>query len=79
VWRAMQKAFFASDRDEPAKHGHEPLPPITLPERAGAILLIAASVTVGLFPQILLNVIAPALNGPLFSGLRDGLSNGRWP
>jgi NADH-quinone oxidoreductase subunit M len=73
VWRAMQKAFFSGDTDEPGKQ-HEPLPPISLPERLGAILLITASVTVGLFPQLLLNVITPALNGPLFLGLR----NGRW-
>jgi len=75
VWRAMQKAFFAADTDVPTTHTHEPLPPISLPERLGAILLIASSVIVGLFPQLLLNVITPALNGPLFLGLR----NGRWP
>jgi NADH-quinone oxidoreductase subunit M len=72
VWRAMQKAFFASDTDASPKHDHEPLSPISLPERLGAILLIASSVTVGLFPQLLLNVITPALNGPLFLGLRNG-------
>jgi NADH-quinone oxidoreductase subunit M len=75
VWRAMQKVFFAADADAPPAHDHEPLPPISLPERLGAILLIASSVIVGLFPQLLLNVITPALNGPLFLGLR----NGRWP
>jgi NADH-quinone oxidoreductase subunit M len=74
VWRATQKAFFASDADAPATHDHKHLPPISLPERLGAILLISASVTVGIFPQLLLNVITPALNGPLFLGLR----NGRW-
>jgi NADH-quinone oxidoreductase subunit M len=76
VWRAMQKAFFSGNTDAPPPHDHEPLPPISLPERLGAILLIGASATVGLFPQILLNVITPALNGPLFSGLRN---IGRWP
>jgi NADH-quinone oxidoreductase subunit M len=72
VWRAMQKAFFSSDAA--GDRAHEPLPPISLPERLGAVLLIASSVTVGIFPQLLLNVITPALNGPIFSGLR----NGRW-
>jgi len=72
VWRAMQKAFFAESRraERPPDH---PLPPITLPERIGAIILIAASVLVGVYPQMLLNVIMPALNSPLFEGLRKGV------
>jgi len=82
VWRAMQKAFFA----EPAQanavvhheasdhHTSEALPPITLPERLGAILLIATSITIGIYPQILLKLIVPALNSPLF----DGIRRGRW-
>ena len=75
IWRAMQKAFSRGRRrcSQP-RHAHEPLPPISLPERLGAMLLIATSVTVGLFPQLLLNVITPALNSPLFAGLH----NGRW-
>ena len=67
----MQKAFFAEAGHAPAAH-HDPLPPITLPERLGAIILIAASVIVGLYPQMLLNIIVPALNSPLFDGLRKG-------
>ena len=71
VWRAMQKAFFADSRGEPTPPEH-PLPPISLPERLGAIILIGASVLVGVYPQLLLNVIVPALNSPLFDGLRKG-------
>jgi len=71
VWRAMQKAFFAESRNEPASPEH-PLPPISLPERLGAIILIGASVLVGVYPQLLLNIIVPALNSPLFDGLRKG-------
>jgi NADH-quinone oxidoreductase subunit M len=71
VWRAMQKAFFAESRSEPTPPEH-PLPPISLPERLGAIILIGASVLVGVYPQLLLNVIVPALNSPLFDGLRKG-------
>jgi NADH-quinone oxidoreductase subunit M len=44
--------------------------PISLAERVGAFLLIAASVVVGLYPQVLLRLIAPALDSPLFDGLR---------
>jgi NADH-quinone oxidoreductase subunit M len=71
VWRAMQKAFFADSRGEPTPPEH-PLPPISLPERLGAIILIGASVLVGVYPQLLLNIIVPALNSPLFDGLRKG-------
>jgi NADH-quinone oxidoreductase subunit M len=67
----MQKAFFAESRNEPASPEH-PLPPISLPERLGAIILIGASVLVGVYPQLLLNIIVPALNSPLFDGLRKG-------
>jgi NADH-quinone oxidoreductase subunit M len=75
VWRAMQKAFFARDTPastEPAPHPHEPLPPITLPEKLGAAILIACSVAVGIYPQFLLRVIQPALNSPLFNALHNG-------
>jgi NADH-quinone oxidoreductase subunit M len=71
IWRAMQKAFFA-EAGHVSTAPHAPMPPISLPERLGAIILIAASMIVGLYPQILLNVIVPALNLPLFSGLRQG-------
>ena len=71
IWRAMQMAFFAEAGTGSATPG-PPLPPITIPERVGAMVLIGASVLVGLYPQILLNVIQPALNSPLFEGLRKG-------
>ncbi len=71
IWRAMQQAFFAEAGVEPTSMP-PPLPPISIPERLGAILLIGASVAVGLYPQMLLNVILPALHSPLFDGLRKG-------
>src|SRR5665213_2734399 len=71
VWRAMQKAFFAETADTtPIPHG--PCPPITFPERLGAIILICTSIAIGLYPEMLLKVITPALNSPLFAGLRGG-------
>ena len=70
VWRAMQKAFFA-EPGEATSHP-EPLPPITIPEKLGTIILIATSVAIGLYPQMLLKVITPALNSPLFAGLHKG-------
>jgi NADH-quinone oxidoreductase subunit M len=71
IWRAMQKAFFAESPKASASPEH-PLPPISFPERLGAIILICASVLVGIYPQVLLNIIVPALNSPLFEGLRNG-------
>jgi len=69
AWRAMQKAFFSDIGTESAT---PPLPPISMPERLGAVLLITASLAVGLYPQWLLNLVIPALNSPLFDALRKG-------
>ncbi len=69
AWRAMQKAFFSDVGPESTT---TPLPPISTPERLGAAMLIIASLTIGLFPQLLLNLVIPALNSPLFDGLRKG-------
>jgi NADH-quinone oxidoreductase subunit M len=71
TWRAMQKAFFgAPSRGTVAVAS--PLPPITLPERLGAFILIGVSILIGLYPQLLLRVIVPALHSPLFDGLWKG-------
>jgi NADH-quinone oxidoreductase subunit M len=71
TWRAMQKAFFGT----PA-HGAlsetSPLPSISIPERIGTMLLVGASVVIGLCPQLLLRIIVPALHSPLFDGLWKG-------
>ena len=69
TWRALQQAFF-SDQTGPAALPAEPLPPITWPEKIGALLLILSSLAVGLYPRLLLDWIIPAFNGPLFNGLR---------
>ena len=68
TWRAMQKAFFG----EAESGGLHPLPPISIPERIGGVVLIAVSLVIGLYPQLLLNLIVPALNSQLFDGLRKG-------
>ena len=49
--RAMQKAFY-SDTAVPDKSGPDhPLEPITMPERIGAVMLIAASLSHRTFPR----------------------------
>jgi len=84
--RALQKAFFGDT--EPAhraparpeadgeKHAEAasgaPLPPISIPERIGAVILIGAALVIGLFPRLLLDVIVPSFDSPLFDWLRRG-------
>lgn len=79
--RALQQAFFSesaagqgSSAPEPAAHG-ETLPPITLPERCGAVLLIACSLFIGLWPEGLLRLAREAMASPLFDWLNHG---GAW-
>jgi NADH-quinone oxidoreductase subunit M len=67
--RALLKAFFPDDAS-PSKHPHEPMEPISVPERLGAAILIGMALWVGLYPRLLLDWIVPSLNSPLFEGLR---------
>jgi len=73
TWRALQKAFF-SDRlprpDEHPKTGWPKFDAITWPEATGVGMLLAASLFVGLYPRILLNVIEPAVRTLLAGGVR---------
>ncbi|MEO6912137.1 MAG: NADH-quinone oxidoreductase subunit M, partial [Edaphobacter sp.] len=71
TWRAMQKAFFGVPGRGTAAPAL-PLPPISLPERIGALILIGTSILIGLYPQLLLRIIVPALHSPLFDGLWKG-------
>jgi len=74
--RAIQKAFYA---DAPPaadathrSHQDHPLEPITAPERAGAVLLIAAALVIGLFPTLLMDWIEPCLKSSMFARLLIG-------
>jgi NADH-quinone oxidoreductase subunit M len=66
--RVLQQAFFGEA--QPVSRNRRPptveLEPITVPERLGAILLIVATLAVGLYPRLLLDLIIPALNSELF-------------
>jgi NADH-quinone oxidoreductase subunit M len=65
--RVLLKAFFAEGAIEA---GDLPrLQPITLPERAGALLLLGTTLMIGLWPQLLLEFITPSLNSPLMQPL----------
>ena len=45
---------------------------ISVPERIGAVMLIGVSLLVGLYPRVLLDVIVPSFNSPLFEWLKRG-------
>jgi NADH-quinone oxidoreductase subunit M len=47
-------------------------PPITLAEKTGALLLVAATVLIGLQPDLLLDWILPSLQSPLFQAAFNG-------
>jgi NADH-quinone oxidoreductase subunit M len=73
TWRALDQAFFGEGATSPDGPGTAwVLPPITMAERVGAAILIIATIAVGLYPRLLLDLILPALNSPLFAGLRNG-------
>ena len=74
--RAMQKAFFADTVEQEATSHHAgpeagaPMEPISVPERFGAVILIATTLVIGLCPRLLLDIIVPSFSSPLFDALR---------
>jgi NADH-quinone oxidoreductase subunit M len=70
--RVLQRAFFAEEEVPVGSEGGlvGAVPPITVPERVGAVLLIAATLGVGLYPRVLLDFILPALESDYFEGMR---------
>jgi len=76
--RALQLAFFGDVRG-PARAAESPghsatcLPPISIPERLGAILLIGTSLLVGLYPSLLLDLIHSSFSSSLFDWLPKGI------
>ncbi len=69
-WRALQATFFGEPATE--KKVERPLPAITLPERLGAYLLLASTIVLGLYPKLIMDLVLPSLNSPLFEQLRRG-------
>jgi NADH-quinone oxidoreductase subunit M len=71
--RVLQKAFFGESKEEAPTSPRGPLhemDPISIPERIGAVILIGATLAIGLYPRLLLDLIEPSFNSPLFEGLR---------
>jgi hypothetical protein len=50
----------------------QPIEPISIPERCGAVLLLGATLAVGLYPRLLLDWIVPALQSEMFQGVVKG-------
>lgn len=69
--RALQKSFFSDIEVKSVKHAR-PFEPISTPERIGGAVLIASTLVVGLYPRLLLDLIVPSFNSPLFDALRKG-------
>ena len=67
--RALLKAFYG-EAEEKNDHAHEPFAPISPAEKLGAVLLIVISLVIGLFPRLLLDIIVPSFNSPLFDWMR---------
>jgi NADH-quinone oxidoreductase subunit M len=74
--RAIQVSFFGqgdAGHGAPVGDGHHHhYDAITVPEKAGAFLLIAASLVVGLKPDLLFDWITPALQSPAFQAVLKG-------
>jgi NADH-quinone oxidoreductase subunit M len=68
--RVVQLAFFGRVQAAPAPA--HPYAPITWAEKGGAALLLAATVYIGLRPDLLLGWIEPALRSPLFQAALKG-------
>ena len=71
--RVMQKSFFSDTGDAAGVPEAHPLPPITVPEKIGAVILIGTTLVIGLCPSLLLKLIVPSFGpGTMFDGLLQG-------
>ena len=76
--RVIQVSFFgtveSANTDQFERAGVSPLhlDPITWPEKTGTFLLLAATLLIGLRPDLLLNWIVPSLQSPLLQAIWHG-------
>ncbi len=69
--RVLAKAFFGDAAHIPADKGHA-LAAITIPERIGAVMLLATTLLIGVYPRLLLDLITPSFDSPLMQTLWKG-------
>ncbi|HWN95992.1 MAG TPA: NADH-quinone oxidoreductase subunit M [Methylomirabilota bacterium] len=68
--RVLVKAFFGN-REAHVAVGHgEALAAISLPERIGAVMLLAITLLIGIYPRLLLDLIIPSFDTPLMAPLK---------
>lgn len=73
--RVIHLSFFGTtdhSHSHVVAHTPHPMPRITWPERLGALLLVGATVFIGLKPDHLLAWITPALQSPIFQAMMHG-------
>ena len=70
--RAIQVSFFGRTGPDIYTTPLEMLPAVTWPEKAGALLLLGATIYLGLSPDTLLDWIRPALQSPYFHAVLTG-------
>jgi NADH-quinone oxidoreductase subunit M len=70
--RAIQVSFFGRTGPDICVAPVETLPPITWAEKAGALLLLGATIYLGLSPDTLFDWIRPALQSPAFQSILAG-------
>jgi NADH-quinone oxidoreductase subunit M len=68
--RALIKSFYPGTPVAVTPEG--PYVPITIQEKAGAILLLGATLLVGIFPRLLFNLIHPAIQQDFFKRIISG-------
>jgi NADH-quinone oxidoreductase subunit M len=69
--RAMVKAFFGQQPEHVKAHGGT-LAAISIPERIGAVMLLATTLLIGVYPRLLLDLIGPSFDSPLMAPLWKG-------
>ncbi len=72
ILRAIQQSFYSGALAVPAEAGHHPFERITIPERIGAVILMATTLVIGLYPSLLMNWIVPSFKSPLMLRLIQG-------
>src|ERR1044071_7512674 len=71
--RTIQKSFYAGTEPVAADaRSHQPFETISVPERIGAVILMATTLVIGFYPGLLLDLIVPSLSSPLMSNLVKG-------
>jgi len=72
--RVVQISFFGrtTAAADSAPGDGLPFAPVTWPEKAGAVLLLASTLLIGLRPDLLLDWINPALQSPLMQAALKG-------